>query len=414
MSWSDDCIWWHVYPLGFTGAPIRDPEAGIAHRLSRLGEWLDYAVELGVSGLSLGPVFASQTHGYDSVDQFRIDPRLGDLADFDRLVASCRDRGLRVALDGVFNHVGASHPYFTQAMREGPGSRYAPFFRIDWTAPGGAQVGEFEGHDSLIALNHDNPQVAQYVTSVMNYWLDRGIDGWRLDAAYAVSPTFWSAVLPAVRATHPDAWFVGEVIHGDYAGFVAASTLDSVTQYELWKAIWSCLVDRNFFELDWALARHNESLALFTPMTFIGNHDVTRIASKVGDRGAVLALVVLATTGGVPAIYYGDEQAFTGIKQDRLGGDDAVRPPFPDAPDQLAGWGTWMYRAHQDLIGLRRRHPWLVDARTETVSLTNTHYVYLARAARGPQSLRVELAVAGSPSAVVSDDLGNALFRYGQ
>jgi len=413
VGWIDHCVWWHVYPLGFTGAPIRDQDAGPGGGLARIGRWLDYAVELGVSGLALGPVFASQTHGYDSIDQLRIDPRLGGMDDLDDLVVACKARGLRVLLDGVFNHVGSEHPLVRKALREGPDGPYASFFRIDWDAPGGVQVGTFEGHDSLVALNHESPQVADYVTSVMDSWLDRGIDGWRLDAAYAVAPEFWASVLPTVRGRHPDAWFVGEVIHGDYAGLVAASGMDSVTQYELWKAIWSSIVDRNFYELDWTLSRHNELLDRFTPMTFVGNHDVSRIASTVGDAGAVLALVILMTTGGVPSIYYGDEQAFTGVKEDRLGGDDAVRPAFPDDPSLLSDQGRWMYRIHQELIGLRRRHPWLVTARSTTVSLTNTSYVYEARAAQGDGWLRVELDVADGPRARVLDGDERVHFAFG-
>ena len=94
----------------------------------------------------------------------------------------------------------------------------------------------------------------------MTHWLDRGAAGWRLDAAYAVPASFWAKALPAVRASHPDAWFLGEMIHGDYASYAAESGLDSITQYELWKAIWSSLNDRNFFELAWALDRHNQVL----------------------------------------------------------------------------------------------------------------------------------------------------------
>lgn len=417
MGWVEHCVWWQVYPLGFVGAPIRDaatdarpaPDGG----LPRLERWLDHAIDLGASGLSLGPVFASSTHGYDSVDQFRIDPRLGDLEDFDRLVAACRGRGLRVLLDGVFNHLGAEHPFVASALHDGPDGPYASFFQLDASAPDGPRLGTFEGHDSLVALNHSSPQVEQYVASVMQYWLDRGIDGWRLDAAYAVDPAFWARVLPAVRAAHPDAWFVGEVIHGDYAGIVEASGLDSVTQYELWKAVWSSLRDGNFYELDWTLQRHDGFLDRFTPMTFVGNHDVTRIVSQVGERAAVLALVVLMTTGGVPSVYYGDELGLTGVKEDRLGGDDAVRPAFPATPERLDGTAAWMYRAHQDLIGLRRRHPWLVGARTEAVELSNTRYLYRAHPLDGDEALVVELDVTDAPRAVVRDAGGTVLYSFG-
>jgi glycosidase len=322
----------------------------------------------------LTPIFASSTHGYDTVDPFRIDPRLGDDADFDALVAAAHDRGLRLLLDGVFNHVGRGFPAFQQVLAEGAAAPAASWFRLRW--PRGADAepdyDTFEGHPGLVALDHDEPAVADHVVAVMNHWLDRGADGWRLDAAYAVPRSFWARVVPRVRAAHPDAYLVGEVIHGDYTGFVAETGIDSVTQYELWKAIWSSLNDGNLFELSWALERHAELLADFAPLTFVGNHDVTRIASRLTDeRHLPHALAILLTTGGTPSIYAGDEQAFRGVKEDRVGGDDEIRPAFPARPDDLAPHGLPTYRLHQRLIALRRRHPWLVRARTTSEHLTN-------------------------------------------
>lgn len=413
-AWIDHAIWWQVYPLGATGAPIRpEPgapltEPGAPARLDRLEPWLDYAVELGANGLSLGPIFASSTHGYDTTDHLRIDPRLGDDAAFDRLAEACRTRGLALMLDGVLGHVGTEHPLF-RAARAGGGER--SLFRFDDAAvgdgAGGSDAGPtspgyatFEGHESLAALNHDSAEVRDLAVRVLTHWLDRGASAWRLDAAYAVDPAFWARVLPAVRERHPDAWFMGEVIHGDYAGFVEASTVDAVTQYELWKATWSSLADVNFYELDWCLKRHNELLDRFIPATFVGNHDVTRIASKVGAGGAALAVVLLMTVGGVPSVYYGDEQAFRGVKTETLGGDDEVRPALPAAPSGLAPQGAWMLRLHQDLIGLRRRHPWLVRARTEVTELDNPRLSYDAVGEEG-QRLHVSLALEPAPRAEV-------------
>ena len=254
-------IWWHIYPLGFVGAyPFPDAPAAtpaaIEHRLGRVTEWLDHAVTLGASGIALGPVFSSRTHGYDTTDHFRLDPRLGDDADFDELVAQAHERGLRVLLDGVFNHVGTDFARYHAAL-EGDADATAWFAR---SGRGPGNFRSFEGHGDLITLNHDNPVVVDYVADVMSYWLRRGVDGWRLDAAYAVPQQFWAQALPRVRAEHPQAWIVAEVIHGDYAAMVEAAGFDSVTQYELWKAIWSGLNDCNFHELDWALQRHNEFL----------------------------------------------------------------------------------------------------------------------------------------------------------
>lgn len=418
-DWVKSCIWWHVYPLGFTGAPVRpgelDPTLGPASgeaRLRRLLPWLDHAVELGVNGLLLGPVFVSSTHGYDTLDHLQVDPRLGSDADLDDLIAACHDRGIRVALDGVFNHVGDQHPRFLEARADGYTGPAAAWFDVDRSEPSRPTPRVFEGHGSLVTLNHAHPDVADYVVDVMTHWLDRGVDAWRLDAAYAVDPAFWRSVLPRVRERHPDAWFVGEVIHGDYAAFIGDGGLDSVTQYELWKSIWSSIAERNFFELDWTLTRHTGLLEHFVPQTFAGNHDVTRIASTLGPDGAVAALAILMTVGGVPSVYYGDELGFTGVKEERLGGDDAVRPAYPADPADAAGRGGQVHRAHQDLIGLRRRHPWLVTATTEAVELTNTRYVYRVQSADGAGSLTVELDVTDAPRVQIRDDAGATLWHW--
>ncbi|HVX43894.1 MAG TPA: alpha-amylase family glycosyl hydrolase, partial [Mycobacteriales bacterium] len=198
---------------------------------------------------------------------------------------------------------------------------------------------------------------------------------------------------------------------GDYTEIVRESTMDSVTQYELWKAIWSSLNDRNFFELAWALQRHNGFLEHFVPLTFLGNHDVTRLASRLDEpRFLEHALVLLMTLGGTPTVYYGDEQAFEGSKEERAGGDDAIRPAFPDSPDGLAPYGWWYYRLHQQLIGLRRRHPWLHTARTEQLHLTNTGIAYAAAVAGERLVVALNLAPAplGVPEPEVSEVLAGA------
>jgi glycosidase len=211
-----------------------------------------------------------------------------------------------------------------------------------------------------------------------------------------VPESFWAQVLPRVRAAHPDAWFVAEVIHGDYSAFVADSGVDSVTQYELWKAIWSSLNDGNFHELDWALTRHNGFLDTFAPLTFVGNHDVTRIASKLERTEHVgHALVLLFTTGGVPSIYAGDEFGYLGIKEDRIGGDDAVRPEFGSPATALAEADGDILNLHRYLVGLRRQHPWLHEARTAPLHLENLGYVYESRS--GDDALIVALNLADTP-----------------
>jgi glycosidase len=387
-EWVQHAIWWQIYPLGFVGAfPADPPPSAEEHRLRRIVDWFDHAIELGASGVALGPVFASRTHGYDTTDHYRIDPRLGDAADFDHLIAEARRRGLRVLLDGVFNHVSRDFPH------------------TSWFRRRGNDFDTFEGHGELIALDHDNSDVVAHTVDVMTHWLARGADGWRLDAAYAVPDRFWSQVLPPVRQAFPDAWFVGEVIHGDYSARVRASGFDSVTQYELWKAIWSSLNDGNFHELDWALVRHNDFLDVFVPMTFVGNHDVTRIASRLqNNRHLEHALVLLLTIGGTPSVYAGDEFAYRGVKEDRFGGDDAVRPEFTTPRTGVDEHGRDIFRLHTYLIGLRRRHPWLHTARTSPLRVTNTQYVYASR--RGSDVLMVALNIDDAPLSLSLPALG--------
>jgi len=387
-AWVEHVIWWQVYPLGFVGAfPADPPPTADEHRMRRIVDWFDHAVALGASGIALGPVFASHTHGYDTTDHYRIDARLGDDADFDHLIAEAHRRGLRVLLDGVFNHVAADFPH------------------TEWFRKRGNTFDTFEGHGELIALDHDNPDVIGYTVDVMTHWLRRGADGWRLDAAYAVADRFWAQVLPRVRAEFPDAWFVGEVIHGDYAARVRDSRFDSVTQYELWKAIWSSLNDGNFHELDWGLVRHNEFLDDFVPMTFVGNHDVTRIASRLDNtRHLEHALVLLLTTGGTPSVYAGDEAGYRGVKEERFGGDDAVRPEFTAPLMGVDDHGHDIYRLHQYLIGLRRRNPWLHTARTTKLRLTNRQYVYATR--NGAHMLVVALNIDDAPLSLSLSEFG--------
>lgn len=150
-------VFWHIYPLGFVGAErSSDWVTGVIPRLRKLENWLDYAVELGVSGLLLGPVFSSSTHGYDTIDHMTIDPRLGEEADFIHFIEAARSRGLDILADGVFNHVGREFPRFCTAAMCGPDSEPASWFRrkiVDDGHPS-CDYDTFEGHDALITLNH--------------------------------------------------------------------------------------------------------------------------------------------------------------------------------------------------------------------------------------------------------------------
>ncbi len=366
-------LWWHVYPLGFVGADTSGHDRSCRRPLSSLIQWLDYAADLSMTGLALGPIFQSRSHGYDTLDYYTIDERLGTRADFDALVAACRQRQFALILDGVFNHVSHHYPAFLTAVETGDDQGLFTLYpnqdRYDYDM--------FEGNHDLVELRSDSAQVRALITDVICHWLDAGADGFRLDAAYAKAPDFWRPIINEVKARFPEAIFFGEVIHGDYPRFVCESGVDSLTQYELWKALWSSLKEKNFFELDHALSRHNSFLEVFPPVTFTSNHDVTRIATTLDNPALhAQAVVVQFTVGGIPLVYYGDEQAYRGTKHARFRGDEEVRPPFPDSPLDFAEWGWPTYRHYQKLARFRLNNPWLTRAKTETIHLTNEQYCY--------------------------------------
>ena len=404
--WAATTIWWSVYPLGACGAPIRTPdEPGVHHRLRRLENWLDHLISLGCNGLALGPIWASSTHGYDIIDHLSIDPRLGDDQDFDHLVEACHSKGIRVLLDGVFNHVSSNHEWVRRVHDNGWGDPAARMLQADPSRADGLSL--FEGHEGLVELDHSRPEVADYVVDVMDHWLDRGADGWRLDAAYRIPRPFWAEVLPRVRSGHPDVWVMAEILHGDYAAIADEAGFDSITQYELWKAIWSSLKDNNPHELMWAIGRHERTLGHETPWTFVSNHDVTRIFSQVGPRLARMATGILMTLSGAPAIYYGDEWGWTGLKEERVGGDDALRPALPDQPRPLDSEEAETQRATQSAIRLRRTHPWLVTGATQILDSSHDRLVW--RTSQGEDWVQAELVASPTQSLVISDATGELL-----
>ncbi|HET9689622.1 MAG TPA: alpha-amylase family glycosyl hydrolase [Acidimicrobiales bacterium] len=369
-AWVPGATVYHLHALGAAGAPAEalPPGSAPGAGLATIGAWLPHVEWLGCEAVLLTPIASSSTHGYDTVDPLVVDPRLGGDADWDRFADEARRRGLRVLLDAVVNHVGRDFGPFRDVLAHGRRSPYAGWFRIDWPSfegSGGTEgYATFEGHGGLVALDHDEPAVLDWAITVTRHWLDRGADGWRFDAAYAVDPAFLAVLVGALRASHPDALLFGEVIHGDYTSVVAATGLDAVTQYELHKAVWSALHDGNLFELAWSLRRHADFAQHFAPVTFAGNHDVTRVATAVGDpRLAAPALAVVATVPGVPCLYYGDEFAWTGTKEHRPGGDDAVRPPLPADGFARSDVQADALDTARRLVALRRQRPWLTAGR---------------------------------------------------
>lgn len=339
MSWSQDAIFYHIYPLGALGAPRSNDFTGPpAPRLASLISWLAELTDLGVTALYLGPVFESSTHGYDTADYFQIDRRLGDHDTLRMLVDACHERGLRVVLDAVFHHVGRDFWAFRDVLERGEASPYRGWFHLDFSRPGAYSTPfsyqGWSGNFDLVKLNTDHPAVREHLLDAAGTWIERyGIDGLRLDAAADLDRSFQRELARHCRAIRPDCWLVGEVVSGDYTRWANAEALDSVTNYVLYKALYSSHNDRNYFELAHTLSRQfgpggtYGDLSLYT---FADNHDVDRVASVLANAAHLYPLYgLLFTLPGIPAIYYGSEYALPGRRTRHC--DTGLRPPFEAA-----------------------------------------------------------------------------------
>ncbi len=366
--WTEDAIFYHIYPLGYCGAPGRnDGVTPPENRLGAIEARLDSIKALGVNALYLGPLFESAAHGYDTSDYGRVDRRLGTNEDLGRLIGGAKARGMRVVLDGVFNHVGLGHPWFRDLQARGQASPWAGAFKgLDFSRPGpGASSFAYEtwrGCGDLAVRDLSHPAVREELLGAVAAWIrDWDIDGLRLDAADCVDLGFQGELARVGRSFKPDFWLMGEVIHGDYRRWARPGPLDSVTNYEAWKGLWSSLKDANYFEIAWTLKREFGESGLYRDLSlynFADNHDVDRARSQVGDPRLLYPLYcLLYTMPGIPSIYYGSEYGVPGRK---AGDSDApLRPSIaqleagPREPD-LAPVLVRLARLRQRLPALRR------------------------------------------------------------
>jgi cyclomaltodextrinase / maltogenic alpha-amylase / neopullulanase len=333
-SWAADAVFYHVYPLGACGAPahndfISPPEPRLGCLFSQLERWQ----EMGVNAVYFGPVFESTAHGYDTADYFRVDRRLGDNRLLADLVAALHARNIRVILDGVFNHVGRDFWAFRELRDRAGAAPHRHWFRnlqFDRRSPHGDPF-SYEGWNGcldLVKLELSEPSVRDHLLSAVQHWITEfSIDGLRLDVADALDPGFLRDLASFTRSKHPDFWLLGEVVGGDYRRIANSSMLDSVTNYESYKGLWSSLNDGNYFEIAYALHRQFGPDGLYRGIplyNFVDNHDVDRVASALRDPRHLAPLyLLLFTMPGVPSIYYGSEWGTAGRKAD---GDAALRP----------------------------------------------------------------------------------------
>ena len=330
MAWYDEAVFYHIYPLGLTGAPKQNDYGEPVHRLNTLLPWVDHIKEIGGSALYIGPLFESVGHGYETTDYKKLDSRLGTNEDLTAFVAYCHEQGIKVIFDGVFNHTGRDFVAFKDIQVNRENSQYKDWYcNVNFWGNNeyndGFSYDNWGGYNLLVKLNQKNPAVVDYICDVIRFWVSEfDVDGIRLDAADVLDFDFMKALRRTANEVKPDFWLMGEVIHGDYSRWVNGETLHSVTNYTLHKALYSGHNDHNYFEIAHTV-RRLQNMGTLKLYNFVDNHDVERIYTKLTTKAHFAPVhVLLYTLPGVPSIYYGSEFGIEGRKE--YGSDDSLRP----------------------------------------------------------------------------------------
>lgn len=334
-QWYKESVFYHIYPLGFTGAPESNNFAQEpVSRLNKVEEWIPHIKSLGVNAIYLGPLFESSTHGYDTVDYYKVDRRLGTNDTLKKLIQKLHENQIKVVLDGVFNHVSRDFFAFKDLLEKKKESKYINWFSgvdFNYSSPMGDDFtyNSWSGHYNLVQLNLKNSEVVDYLFGAIKMWADDlGIDGLRLDVADVLDFDFMKQLSSFSRELKDDFWLMGEVIHGDYTHWVNSEMLDSTTNYECYKGLFSSHNDNNYYEIAHSLKRlFNSDSGIYRDMklyNFVDNHDVNRIGSTLTDSRHLYPLhILLYTIPGIPSIYYGSEWGIGGVKDNS---DKAIRP----------------------------------------------------------------------------------------
>lgn len=388
--WYETSLFYHIYPLGLCDAPEKNLHEAPVDRLSVLHDWIPHLQSLGVSAVYLGPVQASESHGYDPIDYYRVDPRLGDDAQLHSLIHALHQAGIRVTFDAVLNHVSRDFFAFQDVLTRGESSRYCTWFQgldFDGRSPYGdpfAYEG-WSGHYNLVKLNLRNPEVEAHLFGAVRHWIDTfAIDGLRLDAADVMDPVFLKRLAELTEQHTPEFWLMGEVVHGDYTQWANSDMLHATTNYECYKGLYSSHNDRNYFELAHSLQRlFNTQDGIYRHLSlynFADNHDVERVASILKHKPHLYPLhLLLYTIPGVPSLYYGSEWGLAGKKQH--GSDRNLRPAihlqaFEQAPPETA-LAPDLLPVLQRLARVRQASPALQQGVYQQLSVASEQFAFL-------------------------------------
>ena len=333
--WAYENVFCQIYPLGFCGAPFEN-DGVLEHRILKVNDWIPHIEKLGANAIYFSPVFESDTHGYNTRDYTKIDTRLGTNEDFQSVCKNLHKAGIKVVLDGVFNHVGRGFWAFQDVLEKRWDSPYKDWFHISFDGNSNYNDGlwyeGWEGNYDLVKLNLRNEDVIQHIFSCIKGWVEEfDIDGLRLDVAYCLDHDFLRRLRSFCDGLKPDFFLVGETLHGDYNQWMNDSMLHSVTNYECYKGLYSSFNSMNMFEINRSLLRQfgPDNWTLYKGkhlLSFVDNHDVTRVASILSNENHLPLIYALAFgMPGIPCVYYGSEW---GAKARKEEGDPALRACF--------------------------------------------------------------------------------------
>ncbi len=432
-EWARKAIFYQIFPERFcNGDPTNDPvgtvpwnsgptrENFMGGDIAGIRSKLEYLQQLGITALYLTPFFKAQSnHRYDTSDYLQIDPAVGTLEDFRGLIADLKQRHIRLVLDAVFNHCGDSFWAFQDVCQNGEASAYKDWFFIDsypvtMNPPSYQTCG---GAPFLPKLNTENPATRDYLLHVARYWLEQGIDGWRLDVPWKVPLHFWRDFQKVVAGTNPEAYILAELWRGTEP-WLYGDTVDGVMNYRLRNTILDfCAfdhMDAEDFDYEIAELRREHGPTAHYHHTLLGSHDTARILTVCrGDIGRVTNAVVFQMTYlGIPCIYYGDEIGMMGEN------DPGCRAGMIWEKER---WNKDIHSLYQKLIHLRRTNPALMDGDFESLRTFNGLYAYhrfteqdsvivVLNPRHELQKVQIPLSQAGGRATIWSDVLSKQKF----
>ncbi|EMU53775.1 MULTISPECIES: alpha-amylase family glycosyl hydrolase [Clostridium] len=381
--WIEDRVFYNIFTLGFCDVlePSRIYEE--KNRLIKIEEWIPHLKKMSINAIYFGPVFESSYHGYDTRDYLNIDKRLGTNEDFKDLCKKLHENDIKIVLDGVFNHVGREFWAFKDIQKNGRNSKYCSWFsglNFDSRSPMGDDFNyeSWNGCYDLVKLNLWNRDVVEYLLHAVEFWIDEfDIDGLRLDAADKIIFDFFKELKIFTEKKKDNFWLMGEIIHGDYNRWANKDSLDSVTNYECYKGIYSSHNDKNYFEIAYSLNRMFGNGGIYKDLclyNFVDNHDVNRLASTLKVQEYLFNVyTILYTMPGVPSIYYGSEYGIKAVKGDKT---DLPLRPSVDEIENYEDKNNELFDHIEKLGRIRVVSEALKNGNYEQVIIKNEQYVF--------------------------------------